>query len=90
MAWISARLDRLRQIVAECVKRGLTPQIIGWADFVNRKSADFGVTPLTARRYAMTLAQAWNHNKWRSYILNNDYLTKAEQENWLNKISHKS
>ena len=83
MAWIYARLDRLRQVVAECVKRGLTPQKVGFADFVLRKSSDFGLTPTTTRGYVATLIEAWNHNRWKSYIQHNDYLTEEEKEKWI-------
>jgi len=90
MAWISARLDRLRQIVAECIKRDLTPNKIGFADFINRKVAEFGLRPQTAREYCVTLGRAWDYNKWISYVRHNDYLSREEQERWIKQISKKS
>ena len=49
MSWIYNRLDRLRQIVAECIRRDLSPSKVGFADFVQHISASFGVTPQTTK-----------------------------------------
>lgn len=89
MAWISSRLDRLRQIVAECIKRDLTPKRTGFADFVIRKASELGLRPQTAREYIITLGKAYYHNKWRSYVRYNDYLSKEEQDRWIEQTSKK-
>lgn len=89
MAWISARLDRLRRIVAECIQRGVTPQTTGFADHVLRISASQAISPKTARTYVRTLIDAWGYNRWRSYIKYNDYIPKEEQDQWIEKLSKK-
>lgn len=83
MAWISGRLDRLRQLVAYCVKLNLTPSKTGFADFIIHKSSTFGVSVGTSKGYITTLVEAWHHNQWKSYIENNNYLTKEEQTKWI-------
>ena len=76
MAWISAKLDRLRFIVAECIKRGKTPNHTGFADLVIQiANGQFGLSYGVARDYVRILVNAWNYNKWISYIKHNDYLT---------------
>ena len=76
MAWISAKLDRLRFIVAECIKRGRTPRHVGFADLVIQiANGQFGLSRQVAKDYVRILINAWNYNKWLSYIKHNDYLT---------------
>jgi len=87
MAWIQARLNRLRQLVAICIKKGLTPSSVGFADLVlNYSCSEFGVSMSTAKDYLKTLVGAWRYNKWKSYVKHNHYLTKEEQKRWLSQI----
>lgn len=88
MAWFQARLDRLRQIVASLAKRGITPQNVGFADYVTGYIAsNFGLRPETVKAYIKTLVHAWNYNHWLSYIKYNKYLTEGEKEKWMKKHS---
>lgn len=60
------RLIRLQIIIRELEKKDLNPQKIGFADFVQRKCIEFGLTLDTAREYSTTLCIAWRDNKWKS------------------------
>ena len=85
MAWIQSRIDRLRQLVATCIKAGRLPgqRRAGLADFVLNAAATLGLTPQTCRAYLRTLIHAWNHDRWRSYVENNPYLTEEQRETFL-------
>lgn len=88
MAWISARLERLREVVANCVKKGLDPTKTGFSDFViNYISANYGLRPKTAREHVRTLIDAYNFNRWASYLKHNDYISKEEAEEWIRQRS---
>ena len=82
-SWYFQRIDRLRQIIAECVKRKLTPKKIGFANHIQSIVADFGLTPETVKGYIWNIMQSWNRNYWASYIKNNDYLTEEEIKEWI-------
>jgi len=88
MAWYYQRLDRLRQIVSQAVKLDKKPTDTGFADFVLGSIACFGLSPACARGYIETLLQAYRHDKWKSYLQNNTYLTEEEKQKWLDVNSH--
>lgn len=86
MAWIQDRLDRLRQLVATCIKNGKFPDKVGFADHVIGYSASmFGLSPRTAKSYLKTLIQAWNYDHWIAYVKNNDYLNEKERQEWISR-----
>jgi len=88
MSWIQARLDRLRQIVAVCLKNNLNPNVTGFSDYViNYIASNYGLRPQTAREHVKTLIDAWHHNAWNSYIKHNPYLTEEEKQKWIKKPS---
>jgi len=85
MAWIQGRIDRLRQIVAELVRRNITPESVNFADWVRSLVAGFGLSTNVAKDYIETLFRAWKHLKWKPFIKYNDYLTDEEKKRWFEK-----
>ena len=63
MAWLQQRLDRLRQIVAELIKRNITPRDTTFANVVQGIAASFGVSKKTASDYLDTLLKSWKYTK---------------------------
>jgi len=90
MAWIQGRIDRLRQIVAELVRRNATPDKVGFADLVQTLVASFGLSTSVATDYIETLVRAWRYLKWKPFIQYNDYLTEEEKKVWFEKYGIKS
>jgi len=90
MAWIQARMNRLRYLVAVLLKEGVNPKsaVLG-NRVIEILSAEFGLRPQTAKEYAETLKWTWRRNRWISYIKGNPYLSKEEQERWIRKLSKK-
>ena len=83
MSWVQERLDRLRQIVASCVKNGMYPDKAGFHFFVSGLiSSSYGLTPRTVKNYIKTLIDAWKFNRWDSYLSNNGYVSHDEVEAW--------
>jgi hypothetical protein len=89
MAWFQGRVDRLRQIVAELVRRNVTPDSNNFADWVQTLVAGFGLSTNVARDYTYTLIRAWKHLKWKPFIKYNDYLSDEEKEAWFKKYGIK-
>lgn len=90
MSWISERLDRLRQIVAEAVMNGIDGESVKFADFVLMKASCWGLAPNTSRTYIDTLMKAWNYNHWITYVQGNNYILEEKKEKWIQKHKRKS
>lgn len=88
MSWISARVERLRFVVAECLIHSKNPNKVGFADFVLNICATQGLTPQTSKQYVDTLIKAWNYNQWKTYIRNNPHLTKELKEKYTCEIKY--
>jgi len=87
MAWIQARIDRLRYLIALLLKERVNPKSPVLANRVMEiLSAEFGLRPQTAKQYSETLKWSWRRNRWLSYIKDNPYLSKEEQEKWIKKL----
>lgn len=86
MAWFQGRIERLRAIVAELVRRNVTPDKTGFADLVYMLVASYGLRTETAKDYVDTLIKAYKLNKWLSFIKYNDYLTEDEKQRWMEKF----
>jgi hypothetical protein len=89
MAWFQGRVDRLRQIVAELVRRNVTPDSNNFADWVQTLVASFGLSTSVAKDYIATLIRAWRYLKWKPFIEYNDYLTDEEKKAWFEKYGIK-
>lgn len=89
MSWITERLGRLRFIVAECIRKDLTPEKNGFADHIHNITSCYGLRPQTCQEYVKTLLRAWNFDKWKSYVRYNDNLTQEEIKVWIEKHSKK-
>ena len=84
MTFSMIRRDRIYRLIALCVKNGVTPSKTSFADFIlTTASALFTVSHKTSRGYIDTLIQIWNYDKWKTFVKNNDYLTKEEKEKWM-------
>lgn len=80
------REDRIKQLVALCVKNNRTPRQTGFADLIHQLSATrFFVVKATATGYLHTLIQAWRMDKWRTFVKDNSYLTVEEKTEWSEK-----
>lgn len=75
----------MRQIVAELIRRDITPNSNNFADVVRSLCAGFGLRTATTRDYVQTLINAFKYLKWKPFVENNDYLTPEEKQAWLKK-----
>jgi len=89
MSWHRERLERLRQIVAELVKRGITPDKPNFANVVRSLTAGFGLSTKTANDYVETLIRTWKYLKWKPWLQYNDYLTPEEIKVWMEQQQQK-
>jgi len=83
MSWHRERIERLRQIVAELVKRNITPNHNNFASVVISLAAGFGLSQKTANDYIATLISSWKYLKWKPWLQHNDYLTEEEIKVWM-------
>lgn len=80
------RFSRLHEIVAVAIKNQITPQKIGFADFVIRfAESKYGVSKSTAKSYVITLVDAWRHDRWITMVRDNPNLTPEEKREWMRK-----
>lgn len=88
MAWTERRNDRLRQIVAELIREGVTPRHSLYANKVHQIACGrFGVAVKTAKDYTKILGLAWERYRWINWVRENPYLSEAEREEWIEKNS---
>ncbi len=79
---------RIDQLNAVCVKKGWTPKTTGFADrLFGIMAAYFQLERRTARHYIKTLIDAWNHDKWATFVRGNELLTDEEKEAWIKQYS---
>jgi len=83
MSWHRERIERLRWIVAELVKRNITPNHNNFTSVVRSLAAGYGLSTKTANDYVDTLIETWRYLKWKPFLQHNDYITQEEIETWL-------
>jgi hypothetical protein len=83
-----SRAEVIDYLVAVAVKAGKTPSKVGFADFIiNKCSSKFGYDKYRAKSFIDTLINAWNDDKWKTYVQNNPYLTEQEKAEWTEKYA---
>jgi len=80
----SMKEQRLRQLVAVCVKKGLNPKKTMFCNYILQVTAVYyQFSKRTAKQYVDILIRAWHFDKWKSMVENNEYLEKEEQNEWI-------
>ena len=81
----SMKEQRIRQLVAVCVKKNLTPKQTAFCDFILRVTASYyGFTKRTAKQYVDILIRAYRFDVWKSLVQNNIHLEEEEKTKWIN------
>lgn len=81
----SMKEQRIRQLVAVCVKKSLTPKKTAFCDFILRVTAAYySFSKRTAKQYVDILIRAYHFDRWKSLVENNIHLEKEEQNKWIN------
>lgn len=86
----SLKEQRLKQLVAVCVKKGLNPKKTMFCNFILQVTAVYyQFSKRTAKQYVDILIRAYHFDKWNSLVTNNPYLEKEEQNKWITQLSQK-
>jgi hypothetical protein len=76
--------EHTSKIVAVCVKRNITPNKTGFADFLFRLSAAYYQNDRrTTKKYIDTLIQAYHFDRWRTLVEQTCFLTQEEKNLWI-------
>lgn len=79
-----SRADIVNYLIGVCVKNGVTPQKVTFANFIRKVCASkFSMDKYKAKSYIDTLISAWQFDKWKGYVEESPYLTLEEKERWL-------
>jgi len=86
----SMKEERIRQLVAVCVKKSLTPKKTAFCDFILQVTAAYyGFSKRTAKQYVDILIRAYRFDRWKSLVDNNILLKEEEKNRWINPLSQK-
>lgn len=81
----SMKEQRIRQLVAVCVKKGLTPKKTMFCNFILQVTASYyGFSKRTAKQYVDILIRAYHFDHWKSLVENNIHLKEEEKTEWIN------
>lgn len=84
MSFRQNKLDRIDQVIALCVKNGMTPEKNTFASFVIKTCCiRFGLDESTARSYLRTIITAWRGDRWKYNVKGNGYLSPEETKKWI-------
>lgn len=79
-----ARQDRIRKLVALCIKNNITPEKITFGNFVRRVClSTFGLEKQAAKSMALTVYGAWTGDHWKIMVQDNPYLTEEQSQKWI-------
>lgn len=82
----SMKEQRIRQLVAVCVKKSLTPKKTAFCNFILQVTASYyGFSKRTAKQYVDILIRAFRFDRWKSLVENNVHLEKEEKKQWMGK-----
>lgn len=76
---------KIAQLVAICVKKGMTPKKNGFCDFILNITASYwGFEKRTAKKYVDILIRSFQGDKWQYIVKDNLFLKEEEREEWMN------